>query len=155
MTKRETLGEFISIKCFKALIVGMEDLLGAEGTAAALISAGRQRGQAVALETAQAGKNAPTESLASILNLCVGPKGTCLCQVTSVADTEDGGYYVKIKGAVGTAGESVNSPRSCSYTMGALMGFLESVSGKSLTGKHVEIAQSDSFTEDFIFNRQF
>ena len=47
---RQELGDFSSIICFKAVVVGVEEALGEKAAAIALISAGRQRGKKLAEE---------------------------------------------------------------------------------------------------------
>ena len=47
---RKELGNFNSIICFKAAIVGMEEALGEKATAIALTTAGRARGKKLAEE---------------------------------------------------------------------------------------------------------
>jgi len=95
MSARPHLDDFVSIHCFKAAIVGMEDILGVEGAASALIAAGRQRGKTVADETGMTGTNPPVESLAETLDSALGSSGTKLCEVKEVTAIEGGGYYVK------------------------------------------------------------
>ena len=45
---RKELGDFSSIVCLKALVVGLEDVMGVQGARANLILAGRIRGQTIA-----------------------------------------------------------------------------------------------------------
>ena len=45
---RTELGDFSSIICFRALVVGTEEALGEKAAAIALIAAGRSRGKQVA-----------------------------------------------------------------------------------------------------------
>ena len=52
---RPNLGDFSSIVCFKAAIVGMEDALGDKATAIALTTAGRSRGRQLATELGLSG----------------------------------------------------------------------------------------------------
>ena len=45
--QRAELGEFSSVVCLKAIMTGMEDILGIQATAISLTSAGRIRGRNV------------------------------------------------------------------------------------------------------------
>jgi hypothetical protein len=152
MSNRQELGEFISVKCFKAVIAGMEDLLGKEGTAAALISAGRKRGETVAKDSGMAGAKPEVAKVAETMNGAVGAKGTCLCVIAEVTATAEGGFLVKTKETVCSAGEPAGSTRTCTYTLGAVMGFLESAYGVKLSGRHTASVLSGSATDDFVFS---
>lgn len=151
MKLRENLDDFMSIVCFKAAIVGMEDILGEEGTAAALIAAGRQRGKDVANGLGLTGSNMPTGDIAAKMDDVFGNKGTKLCAIQEVTDTPEGGYLVKTGETVCMAGEPQGSSRYCTYTMGAIMGCMESITGKSLIGKHVAKITEGSATDDLLF----
>jgi len=152
MKLRNNLDDFMSIVCFKAAIKGMEDILGEEGTAAALIAAGRARGKEVASSTGIAGTNPPVDQLAQTLNGVFGASGTRLCQIEEVQETPEGGYLVKTSETVCMAGESGGTSRRCTYTLGAVMGAIESAYGKSLRGQHSAKSTEGSPTDDFLLN---
>jgi len=152
MKIRENLDDYMSIVCFKSAIRGMEDILGEEGTAAALIAAGRQRGKDVAESTGIAGSNPPIDQVAEALNNVFGASGTRLCVIDSVAETPEGGYLVKTKETVCMAGEDAGSSRRCTYTLGAVMGAIESAYGKTLRGQHSAKVTDGSPTDDFLLN---
>ena len=152
MKLRENLDDFMSIVCFKAAIVGMEDILGTEGTAAALIAAGRQRGKDVADSLGLTGSNIPTSEIASKLDSVFGASGTKLCSIREVIETPEGGYLIKAGETVCMAGEPAGSSRYCTYTMGALIGCMESITGKTLGGKHVVKITDGSPTDDILLN---
>lgn len=152
MAYREDLGDFMSIVCFKAVITGMEDILGPEGTASALIAAGRARGATVARSAGLENKNSPVETLAEIMNQNFGKEGTRLCTIKEVLPTEDG-FVVKTSETVCTAAEPAGSNRICTYTLGAIMGFLETVTGTTMLGKHTANILQGSPTDDFTFRR--
>lgn len=153
MSIRTDLDDYVSIHCFKAVITGVEDILGDEGTAAALISAGRKRGSVVAQAKGIAGTNPAPESLAGMLDAAVGKSGTRLCQVVESSQTADGAYLIKTKETVCTSGEPAGSARTCTYTMGVVIGFLEQAYGISLNGKHVANVLSGSPTDDFLITK--
>jgi predicted hydrocarbon binding protein len=67
----------------------------------------------------------------------LGKEGTRLCvidQVTQEGDT----YKVYTRETVCSAGESEGSSRQCTFTMGAIQGFLEAFLGKRLRGTQTE-----------------
>jgi len=150
MKLRENLDDFMSIVCFKSAIKGMEDILGEEGTAAALIAAGRERGKDVAKTTGMAGTSPPVEQLAQTLNEVFGMSGTKLCKIEEVTETPEGGYLVKTSETVCMAGEPGGTSRRCTYTLGAVMGAIESAYGKSLRGQHSAKSTDGSPTDDFL-----
>ncbi len=133
---RSTLGNFSSIVCFKAAIVGMEDALGEKATAIALIAAGRQRGKSLAKELGLEGL-ASLEDVATKLSFALGEEGTKLCIVESISE-EGGVIKVYTSETLCSAGEEEGSPRKCTYTMGAVWGALEQTLGKRFQGKHTE-----------------
>ncbi len=153
MQARPQLNDFISMHCFKAVIIGMEDILGKEGTASAMIAAGRKRGETVAIQTNMKGTNPPVDTLAKTLDGALGQNGTRLCQVLDVSSTPEGGFYVKTKETVCTSGEPTGSQRVCTYTMGAILGFLESVYSVNLNGSHVANVLKGSPSDDFLMQK--
>jgi predicted hydrocarbon binding protein len=134
---RPTLGDFNSVVCFKGVITGMEEALGEKATAIALISAGRTRGKNLVNELGLAGSNLSLEDMASKLNFAVGKEGTCLCAIDKM---EQDGDKIKVYASetVCSAGEPQGSPRKCTYTMGAIWGAVESITGKKMKGTHTE-----------------
>lgn len=134
---RPELGDFSSIICFKAVITGMEDALGEKATAIALIAAGRARGKKVAQELGLAESKVDLEAVANKLSAALGKDGTRLCKVDKIVEEGD---VVKVytSETVCSAGEVEGSPRSCTFTLGAVWGALEQAMGKRLQGKHTE-----------------
>ena len=153
MKSRNNLDDFVSMHCFKAAIAGMEDILGVEGAASAMISAGRKRGGDVAKAAGLVGTNPAAESLGPVLDGALGLNGTRLCQVLEVSKTADDGFLVKTRETVCTSAEPAGSQRKCTYTLGAVMGFLESVYGTTLRGSHVATVLNGSSTDDLQFVR--
>ncbi|MGB3652502.1 MAG: hydrocarbon-binding protein [Rivularia sp. (in: cyanobacteria)] len=133
---RPKLGDFSSIICFKAAIVGMEDALGEKATAIALISAGRQRGKSLAKELGLEGLMS-LEDVVTKLRSALGEEGTKLCIVESISE-EGGVIKVYTSETLCSADEEEGSPRKCTYTMGAVWGALEQSLGKRFQGKHTE-----------------
>jgi predicted hydrocarbon binding protein len=137
MSVRQNLGDFTSIVCFKHIILGVEDVLGTDGAGTVLVRAGRIRGEKVAHEAGLTGTNPDTSTMAHTLDKFLGANGTRLCQVTDVQKDGDD-FVVTTQETVCSAGEAPGSSRTCTYTLGAVQGFLEAITGKQLQGSHVE-----------------
>jgi predicted hydrocarbon binding protein len=147
---RATLGDYSSIVCFKAAIVGMENALGEKTAAIALISAGRQRGKQLAEKLGLVGKSMSFEALASQIGLALGKDGTSLCIVSAIKQ-EGNTVKVYTLETLCSAGEPLGSSRQCTYTLGAIWGLLEQVFGKRLQGKHTESVLRGSNYDVFEF----
>jgi predicted hydrocarbon binding protein len=134
---REKLGDFSSIVCFKSVITGMEDALGEKATAIALIAAGRARGKKLVISLGLSGATTDLDKIATALNEAVGQNGTRLTAVDKIAQEGD---LIKVycSETVCSAGEEIGSPRKCTFSMGAIWGALEEVTGKKLRGVHTE-----------------
>ncbi len=138
-TFRPELGDFSSIVCVKAIVTGVEEALGEKAAAIALISAGRQRGKNIAKELDLVGKgdSLSLEDVRNAANSAVGKDGTRLCIIDKVE--QDGEVYrVYTKETICSTGEDLGSQRICTYTLGAIQGFLEALLGKRLRGKQTE-----------------
>jgi predicted hydrocarbon binding protein len=137
--ERKELGEFSSVVCLKAIIVGAEEALGDKATAIALISAGRQRGKKLAEELGLANKGGEMslEDVTQKLSYALGKDGTRLCIVDKIEQAGDV-YKVYTRETICSVGEDEGSSRQCTFTLGAIQGFLESFFGKRLRGQHTE-----------------
>jgi predicted hydrocarbon binding protein len=136
---RQELGNYSSVVCVKAIVTGVEEALGEKAAAIALISAGRQRGKNLAQELDLVGKGGtmPLEEVLNKANHALGKDGTRLCIIDKIE--QDGEVYkVYTKETICSAGESEGSSRQCTFTLGAIQGFLEAFLGKRLRGKHTE-----------------
>jgi predicted hydrocarbon binding protein len=149
---RPTLGDFSSIICFKAAIVGMEEALGEKATAIALLAAGRSRGKNVAKELNLVNSSLSLEEIAYKLNLALGKEGTCLCIIENMSKE---GETIKIytSETLCSAGEAQGSPRKCTYTLGAVWGALEQILGKRFQGKQTESVLRGGSHDVFEFNQ--
>lgn len=136
---RPELGDFSSIVCLKAIVVGVEEALGEKTAAIALIAAGRQRGKKLAEELGLAGQgdNLSLEIITDKISNALGKNGTCLCTVDKISQEGDV-YKVYTRETVCSAGESEGSSRQCTFTLGAIQGLLESLLGKRLRGQQTE-----------------
>ena len=136
---RKELGDFSSIIFLKTILTGMEDAIGEKTAAIAMISAGRQEGKILVQELDLVNKGA-TLSLPEILekmNQIFGKEGSRLCLIDQI-EQEGSVYKVYTKETFCSAGEPEGSSRTCTYTLGAIQGFLEAFLGKRLRGQQTE-----------------
>ncbi|NEQ22898.1 MAG: hypothetical protein F6K28_27845 [Microcoleus sp. SIO2G3] len=134
---RPELGDFSSIVCFKAVVVGVEEALGEKAAAIALIAAGRTRGRKVATQLDLNISKTSLSELAPLLNSALGKDGTCLCIVDRIVEEGDA-IKVFCRETVCSAGEPQGSSRQLSFTLGAIQGVLEQMTGRRLRGKQIE-----------------
>lgn len=145
--ERTELGDFSSVVCLKAIVVGVEEALGDKAAAIALISAGRQRGKKLAEEFSVVNKGAEMslEEIQQIVKKALGKDGTRLCLVEKIVQEGDI-YKVYTRETVCSAGELEGSQRCCTFTLGAIQGFLEAFLGKRLRGKHTQsVLRGDNY----------
>ena len=147
---RPELGEFNSIVCFKAVITGMEDSLGEKATAIALIAAGRARGKKLVQELGLNNSQISLDEAGSRLSQALGKDGTRLCKIDKIIEQGDA-IQVYTSETVCSAGEPQGSSRSCTFTLGAVWGAIEQVTGKRLQGKHTESVLRGSSHDIFEF----
>ena len=134
---RQELGNYSSIVCFKAAITGMEEALGEKATAIALTAAGRNRGKKLAQELGLVGTSISLGDAAAKMNHALGKDGTRLCMIEKIVQEGDALKVYTLE-TLCSAGEEQGSSRSCTFTLGAIWGALESIVGKRLQGKHTE-----------------
>ncbi len=137
--ERTELGNYSSVVCLKAIIVGVEEALGEKAAAIALIAAGRQRGKTLAQELDLVNKAdvMSLEDIAVKVSHVLGKDGTRLCVVAKIEQDGDT-YKVYTRETICSVGEDEGSPRQCTFTLGAIQGFLESFLNKRLRGKHTQ-----------------
>ncbi|HEY9604391.1 MAG TPA: hypothetical protein V6C85_22435 [Allocoleopsis sp.] len=136
---RQELGDFSSVICLKAIVVGVEEALGAKAAAIALISAGRQRGKQLAesLGLTNKASEMSLEEVTEKVRYILGKDGTRLCIVEKI-ELDGEVYKVCTRETVCSAGEPEGSSRNCTFTLGAIQGFLEAFLGKRLRGQQTE-----------------
>lgn len=134
---RSELGDFSSIVCFKAVVVGIEEALGEKAAAISLIAAGRARGKKLAQDLGIEKATGSVEHITPLIQEALGKKGTRLCIIDNIVEADDV-ISVYCRETVCSAGEPQGSIRTLSFTLGALQGVLEHVTGKRLRGKQVE-----------------
>jgi predicted hydrocarbon binding protein len=111
--------------------------LGEKATMIALTAAGRSRGKQLALELGLADSLIALDDLTSKLSHALGVNGTRLCIVEKIVN-EENVFKVYTSETICSAGEVLGSERKCSFTMGAIWGALEKITGKRFQGKHIE-----------------
>lgn len=125
---RNGLGDFSSIVCFRALVVGVENILGraAFGT---LKGAGRERGWSLVKSLGKSG--AGLDDARDLLDGALGATGTRLCNVEKV-DVEDAGETVTIylSETICSSDEPQGSDRKLTFTLGAIHGAVEELAGR-------------------------
>ncbi|MBD0345161.1 MAG: hypothetical protein ICV63_10135 [Coleofasciculus sp. Co-bin14] len=133
---RQELGDFGSIIFLKSIISGMEEAIGERTAAIAMISAGRQQGKSSVEELGllNKGTTLSLEEITEKANQILGKDGTRLCLIDKIE--QDGEVYrVYAKETFCSSGEPKGSSRRCTYTLGAIQGFLEAFLGKRLKGQ--------------------
>jgi predicted hydrocarbon binding protein len=144
--ERNQLGNFSSVVCLKAIIVGVEEALGEKAAAIALIAAGRQRGKKLAEELGLVNKASEMslEEVAVKVSETLGKDGTRLCIVDKI-EQEGDSYVVSTRETICSVGEDEGSQRQCTFTLGAIQGFLEAFLDKRLRGKQTKsVLRGDS-----------
>lgn len=132
---RPTLGDFSSIVCFKAVVVGIEDTLGSQAAGVCLKAAGRKRGKDLA-ESLGLTSGLSLEESRDALRKALGGEGTRLCWIDSIE--QDGeNFIVRVSETICSAGEEQGSDTQLSFTLGAVHGALEVVTGAKFRGKQV------------------
>jgi predicted hydrocarbon binding protein len=136
---RNELGDMMSSVCFKSAVTGLEEALGEKAAAISLIAAGRKRGKQLAEHLGLVNKSSefPLSDITSKLQHALGKDGTRLCVIDRIEQFDDR-WKVYTRETVCSAGELEGSSRQCTYTLGAIQGFLEAFSGKRLRGKHTD-----------------
>ena len=149
LAHRGTLGDFTSIVCFKALFAGLEDLLGAEASGVVFIRAGRLRGQNLVEDWGVGHLQIPLEKLGHLLDAAFGHDGTRLCVIHGVKQSGEN-IVVSLPDTICSVGAPEQSVRRCTFTLGAVWGALEALTGKKFlaqqTGSVLAGEEYDQFT---------
>ncbi len=150
MNTRAELGEMMSLICFKAALVGVEDTLGEDGAAVVFIRAGKVRGTTVAQQAGLTGTKAPIETVAKALDSVLGKTGTQLCRVVG-ASIQGEQIIIDTLETICSANEPQGSSRKCTFTLGAIWGALESVMDTRYIGEHTDCVLRGGATDRFVF----
>jgi predicted hydrocarbon binding protein len=135
---RQELGDFGSIIFLKAILTGIEETLGERTAAIAMIAAGRKQGKNSIEELGLVNKGVALsiDEIREKANYILGKEGNRLCIIDKI-EQEGKAYRVYAKETFCSSGEPNNSTRLCTYTLGAIQGFLEALLGKRLQGKQI------------------
>jgi predicted hydrocarbon binding protein len=136
-TLRPELSDFSSIVCLKSIITGMEEALGDKATAIALVAAGRARGKKLAETLGLKDQSFSLDEISSKIAFAIGKDGTRLLILDKIEQTNEG-YKAYTRETVCSAGEASGSDRKCTFTLGAVQGVLEAVTGKRFRGQQTE-----------------
>ena len=131
---RKKLGNFNSLVCLKALVVGLEDVLGEGGAHANLILAGRIRGRNLVKDLGLSKTNKSLEEWSQLIKDALGENGTKLCIVEKI-EVDGNILRAYLSETVCSAGEEQGSSRKVTFTLGVIQGAIEEVIGKRLVGK--------------------
>lgn len=149
LAHRGTLGDFTSITCFKGLFTGLEDILGAEASSVVFIRAGRLRGQALVEDWGVGHLKISLEKLGHLLDATFGHDGTRLCVIHGVVPSGQN-IVVNLTETICSVNEPARSVRRCTFTLGAVWGALEAITGNKFlaqqTGSVLAGDQFDQFT---------
>ncbi len=148
---RPELGDFSSIVCFRALVVGIEEALGRRAALVALKSAGRKRGHQLVESLGLTGSGTDdTDALANALDEALGPNGTKLCRVSRI-ERDGERFRVYLNETICSADEPQGSDRPLSFTFGAVHGAVEALYGVKLRGKQVgSVLRGDNRDHDVV-----
>jgi len=133
---RERLGDYSSIVCFKAVVVGVEDTLGMQAAGVALKAAGRMRGKALATSLGLGTDEMSLLEVTAALRKALGKDGTRLCWVDEIIEQSEN-FVVRLSETVCSAGEPPGSDRQLTFTLGAIHGALEVVTHRKFRGKQI------------------
>jgi hypothetical protein len=149
---RQELGNFASITCFKAMVQGLEAVLGPKGAHIALVMAGHHRGQQLATLLELQPCYGSVDEVTELVRYSLGKQGSRLCLVNKIKVMPNG-YRVYCSETLCSAGEPAGSTRKLGYTLGVLQGVLEAVSGRRLRGQQVASVLQGSTQDilEFIF----
>lgn len=155
LANRGELGDFTSIICFQAAVRGLEDILGPEGASVVLIRAGRLRGQALVDDWGVGHLRLPTEKIGLLLDAALGHDGTRLCAVRGI---QDDGQAIQVQLAETICSATYDSEppapdRHCTFTLGAVWGALEALTGEQYDGKQVRYVLRGDPCDQFTFKR--
>lgn len=138
LAHRGLLGDFTSVVCFKALMRGLEDILGEQASRIVFVRAGRLRGQQLVEDWGVGHLTLEPEKMAHLLEAALGKNGTRLCSVRELR-LQDEQVVVNTQETICSAEEALGSSRRCTFTLGAVWGALE-----TLTGQQYEATQTQS-----------
>jgi len=133
---RPELGDFSSIVCLKAIVTGLEDIMGIPAARGNLILAGRKRGQKIAQSLSLTKTEKPLDEWSKMVADAIGENGTKLCKIQNISQN-DKTIIVDLSDTVCSAGEDEGSPRQLTFTLGAIQGAIEEIMDVRLGAKQI------------------
>jgi len=144
-TLRKNLGDFNSIICFRAIVVGLEKIMGTEAARGNLIRAGKLRGAEVVQDLNLSKTDKPISEWLPIVAGAIGKEGTCLCELVRV-EQKDNKFLVYLSDTICSADEEQGSDRKLSFTQGAILGAVEELTGHRMSSEQVgSILRGDDY----------
>uniref|UniRef100_UPI0025BF3148 hypothetical protein n=1 Tax=Deinococcus sp. TaxID=47478 RepID=UPI0025BF3148 len=122
-----------------------------DGAAVVFTRAGRVRGHSLAKELGVSNKVMSVEELAPLLNVALGANGTRLCAVLKSYQEGDK-VIIETNETVCSAGEEQGSSRRCTFTLGAVQGALEEITGKTYLAEQTDSVLAGQATDKFEFS---
>lgn len=150
LLNRGELGDFTSITCFKALMTGLEDILGEEASRIVFVRAGRLRGQSLVEDWGVGHLSLTPEKMGHLLGAALGSSGTRLCEVVGVAEVGPQ-LVVNTRETICSSDEPQGSPRRCTFTLGAVWGALETLTGEKYQARQTQSVLAGEPYDQFTF----
>jgi len=142
---RKSLGDYSSIICIKTIVTGLEDIMGIPAARGNLVLAGRKRGKTIVTDLGLSQSSLPLQDVTNALANALGKDGTKLCSIEKI-EMNEASYLVYLKDTICSAGEEPGSARQLTFTMGAIQGALEEVTGNRMTSKQIgSVLRGDDF----------
>lgn len=153
VSNREQLGDFTSVVCFKALMTGLEDILGEQASRTLFVRAGRIRGQQLVADWGIEHLQLTPKTIQELLDAALGKKGTRLCCVQTV-ELFDAGIIVNTTDTICSAAEEAGSHRRCTFTLGAVWGAIETITQEEFNAQQTQSVLAGDRFDQFVFFRR-
>lgn len=150
LAHRGDLGDFTAVICFKSLMTGLEDILGDQASRILFVRAGKLRGQQLVEDWGVGHLCLSPEKMGHLLDAALGKSGTRLCVVKEFQMVE-GQVVVNTQETICSAGEAQGSPRRCTFTLGAVWGALETLTGQQYDAQQTQSMLAGEPYDQFTF----
>ncbi len=130
---RKDLGDFSSIICLKSIVVALEEIMGENAARGNMILAGRKRGHNIADNLNLNNTDKSMEEWSAMVGEAIGKTGTRLCNIVNI-ENENNTIRVFLSDTVCSANEAPGSSRQLTFTLGAIQGAIEAITGRRLIG---------------------
>jgi predicted hydrocarbon binding protein len=143
--KRDKLGQFSSIECFRAVVEGMTEALGDKATAVALIAAGRMHGKQLAEDLGLKGATQSLDDATQQLTQALGADGARLCIIDKIVKEGDTVKVYTLETLCAIGGTEAEPPK-CTFTLGLVWGVMSELLQQKLLGKHTQsVLRGDAY----------